>query len=116
MSVGEYTLEKAPETRANIEHALERLSGISYRTWRHEDVIFEKRRWADEMIAYLELEVSPEAVGQIVEQIDIVLAQKQPEKHIRKVTPGVHREKLTAAEIATLDEVFAPLLGRFGYQ
>lgn len=42
-------------------------------------------------------------------------AQERPDKHVRRVTPGDHREKLQPATIARLNEAFGDVLERFGY-
>ncbi|HFQ15953.1 MAG TPA: hypothetical protein ENK41_06305 [Rhodobacteraceae bacterium] len=115
MSVADYVLENAESVARTYNKTWKNLQTIGHKTWRYEDIIFEKRRWVDEMLAYLGIDLPPAMVARVVERQDVRPDGEAPLEHVRKVTPGDHREKLDAATIEKLDAVFADILDRFDY-
>jgi len=115
MSIDQYVRETAPSVRGYYQTTVDRLAAIDYKAWRYEDVVFEKERWVNEMLDYLGLSAPAGVISRVVERNDIRPSSEETDKHIRKVTPGDHREKLTPETIAELNELFAPILERYGY-
>jgi len=107
------------KTRAvqNYFASIERnLDGIDHKCWRYEDIIFDKERWTNEMLDYLELSVPQKMVRTIVARNDIKPSTEASTEHIRKVTPGDHKDKLNSGTIEKLNQALAPILRRYGYE
>lgn len=104
------------EAAALIRVAEETLGHLpAHRRYRYEDVIFDKQTWALDMMSYLGLSPPRRRVASIVGRNDVVPALEDPQAHVRRVTPGDHREKLKAETIAQLDDRLAGVLERLGY-
>ncbi|MEP6967906.1 MAG: hypothetical protein ABI906_07480 [Pseudomonadota bacterium] len=113
MTIDAFVLEQAAAFARRAEETLGHLP--AHRRYRYEDVIFDKQAWALDMLAYLGLTIPERRVASIVGRNDILPRDEDPQAHVRRVTPGDHREKLQASTIARLDDRLAPLLERFGY-
>lgn len=108
------------QIRAGFWH--ERLSRLTELTrhpaskfWRYEDVVFEKYQWLDEILDHLQMSLPLESKESIILKRDIRPAKEDINKHIRKVTPGDHRDKLKASTIKNLNSYFSELLKFWGY-
>ena len=84
-------------------------------SWRYEDIVFDKARWLDEILDYLEIDLPAESRHQFVSAEDIRPDQEDADKHIRQVTPGDHKRKLKAETIAELNAIFSDTLRVWGY-
>ena len=91
--IDEYALSHAQEFIDLYQKTWEQLSKINHRIWRYEDVIFEKKQWAVEMLDYLELDMPVEVINRVVERNDVVPDIENKHDHIRRVTPGDHVDK-----------------------
>jgi hypothetical protein len=111
----QFCLGKAPlvSNQFNVIH--HKLDGLKHQIYRYEDVIFEKRKWLDDMTDYLKLEVAEATIAAVAARHDIVPSAEDPFQHIRKVKPGDFREKLKPETISALSEAFAHILDRYGY-
>ena len=83
--------------------------------WRYEDVIFEKQKWLDEILSHLEISLPTESKESILLKRDILPSEEDINKHIRKVTPGDHKEKLKASTIESMNRHFAEVLDFWKY-
>lgn len=115
MPIDQYVLETATETLDVFKQTEMVLAAIEHRTWRYEDIVFEKLRWVREMTSYLQLDVREEVIRRTVERNDITPTSEQITEHVRRVTPGDHKVKLQPDTIAFLDDLFAPVLKRYKY-
>jgi hypothetical protein len=52
---------------------------------------------------------------QILGWADVMPEEEKPTAFVRKVRPGDHRDKLDAATIARLNEIFAEEIAKYGY-
>lgn len=86
------------------------------RLYRYEDVIFTKREWLTDMVEFFEWPVSPELVAEVSARNDIRPDKEDQTQHIRKVTPGDHKEKLKPETIAALDDIFEHVYRLYGYE
>ncbi len=84
-------------------------------SWRYEDVVFEKARWLDEILAYLEIDLPKASRDEFVRAEDIRPDHEDADKHIRQVTPGDHKRKLRADTIDELNHIFCDTLEALGY-
>lgn len=114
-AIDDFVLGRAAGLLFSFETVQRELEGKAHKLFRYEDVIFEKRRWVDETIAYLGMDVPERLIETVVEKNDVRPAGEDDAKHIRKVAPGDHLDKLRPETIAELTRVFAPVLERFGY-
>ena len=85
------------------------------KVFRYEDVIFEKRRWLSELVELVGLEVDEEVIHSIADKHDVRPEVEDERRHVRRVTPGDHKEKLQQKTIDRLNGLFADQLDRFGY-
>lgn len=85
------------------------------RSFRYEDIIFDKARFIAEVAGHFGWTCGPEAMADILRQVDVKPDVENPKAFPRRVTPGDHREKLNAATIAQLNEELAEVLEVFGY-
>jgi hypothetical protein len=85
------------------------------RTFRYEEVIFRKGELLDEICAHFEWRLAPQQRAAILGWADVLPSEERPTEFIRRVTPGDHREKLSAEVIRRLDTLFAPEMKHFGY-
>jgi hypothetical protein len=114
-SIDEYALKHAPIVLRSFEVVGRKTARLSPKTYRYEDVIFSKLGWIEDVVRYLELEVPERLVATIVERNDVRPGIESAGEHIRRVTPGDHREKLAPETISQLNEILAPVLSRYGY-
>jgi hypothetical protein len=108
-----FVLDQAGAHARLIEKTL--ANAPAHRLYRYEDVIFDKLAWVEDMLAYFRLSSPRPLVLRIVERANVVPTEEAPLEHIRRVTPGDHRDKLRPETIAALDDRLGPILRRFGY-
>jgi len=114
-NINKYVLEIADTVSRSYATTVKKLEAVGHKTWRYEDIIFEKQRWVEEMLDYLDLNVPDAMVKRVVGRHDLLPDAEEIHKHVRKVTPGDHRNKLSEGTIAKLNSVFSEILGRFDY-
>ncbi len=83
--------------------------------YRYEDIIFNKAEWITDMLDFLGLTLKKAQINRIAEKHDIVPQWEEPSKHIRRVKPGDHKEKLSPACIEKLNEILSEVLARHNY-
>lgn len=83
---------------------------------RYEDIYFNKRQFLADIFEHFRLPVSADVLDQVAERNDIRPKSEEITKHIRKGTPGDHREKLKPETIASLNETFGETCRSFGYE
>ena len=113
-----WVIEKAPGLASGMERLntwcqLGRPEQVKF--FKYEDVIFEKERWLREMSAWFGWDVPLHHIQQIAAKHDVRPENEDASRHIRKVAPGDHIEKLQPATIARLNEILGPVSAKFGY-
>lgn len=83
---------------------------------RYEDVFFDKQTFLREVFEHFAIEVPNEVIAAVAAKHDIRPAQEDETQHIRKGTPGDHREKLLPETIKKLNATFGPIGQFFGYE
>jgi hypothetical protein len=91
------------------------LSPQTTRVYRYEDVIFYKSEWISDMLGYLGLKLQGKVLSDIVRKHDMRPTHEDPSIHIRQVAPGNFRQHLSDETIKKLNEAFASILHRYGY-
>lgn len=71
--------------------------------YRYENVVFDKTRWINALCRELDVTLPSEQVAQIAEKHDIVPKVENPQQHVRRVTPGDYRNKLSPEAIAYVE-------------
>lgn len=115
MNLDNYVLESGHHTLDAFENTQAELANVEHRVWRYEDVVFDKLNWVNQMLDHLDLNVPKQVVERVVERNDVRPDAEQTDAHVRRVTPGDHRNKLQPETIEKLNEIFAPILTRFNY-
>ncbi len=91
------------------------LPGENLRIYRYEDVIFRKYEWLKDMLQFLDIKVPDRRIRKVAEENDIRPTEERTDQHIRQVTPGNYQKHLSEKTIEYLNELFRPILRRFGY-
>jgi len=82
---------------------------------KYEDVVFRKREMIAAILKHFRWECGPHAITKLLDKVDIRHPEEDPTAFIRKVTPGDHREKLSATAIAELNLQLREAMELFGY-
>lgn len=116
MSLEQYvTGDAADWMLANFDRMAARVCGADCLVVRYEDMVYRKRDFATRLNAHLGMRVAKEHIGQAADRQDIFPEHENPKRHIRRVTPGDFRQKLSQRAIASLTAKFAEPIERFGY-
>lgn len=115
MDINEYVLDKA-QTFRNIFNSYLKIEDDLLKTFRYEDVVFNKTEWIRDILEFLELDLDPSKIESIAKKQDIFPTVETPNSHIRKVTPGDYKDKLNLATIQTLNKIFNQTLVKYGYE
>lgn len=115
LEIDEYVLTFAPQYLAKLRAYRDHLDFSTVLLRRYEDIFFDKRNFLEEIFRHFGLQVDADAIREVAEAHDIRPATEQVGQHIRKGTPGDHREKLQPATIARLDEMFREIGLFYGY-
>lgn len=115
MPIDDFALERFKRIVALYRQIGRKLQGVKHKTYRYEDVIFDKANWLKDIIKTLELSVSDDWIAANVAKFDVIPDEERPDKHVRRVTPGDFKEKLKPETIAKLDRAFADIYESYGY-
>ncbi len=114
-SIDQYSIENADSLNGTISKYLQLVGSPNLKIYRYEDVVMNKQPWIKDMADFLDLELPDKLLNRILKRLDVVPDQEQPDQHVRRVTPGDHKDKLKPETIAYLDEVFADFMKSFSY-
>ena len=117
-NINDYVCEIAPMFQKNLEVYYDTLlngKNNNVKLFRYEDYIFEKERWLTETCDWFGWDVSQADRSKIVARYDIRKTEEDQNSHVRRVTPGDHKSKLTKETIETLNQIFKSSLDRFNY-
>ncbi len=112
-----YAVDHAVNVKASFEQYNQHLSNDSkLKIYRYEDVIFDKENWIIDMLNFLNLNLRPVQIVRMAKQHNRIPKAESPTKHIRKVTPGDYKEKLSAQCIAKINHILQDVLARYSYE
>jgi hypothetical protein len=114
-SIDDFALEKAEIVINQFRIVRTKLSSIPHRLYRYEDVVYDKLVWARDMVDYLGLKVPASVIEEAVAANDTRPDLEDPTRHVRRVSPGDHREKLREETIVALNARLKPILRRYQY-
>lgn len=106
--LNKYALENAQNVRTDLL-TLGELLGERTTLVRYEDVIFDKPALARMICDAIGIEVDATALAEIAKRNDIRPEKEDKKAHIRNVSPGDHKNKLTPETIEQLNETLEPV-------
>ena len=116
LSIDEYSRRAAHGYAASMGVYHQALRGLANsKIYRYEDVIFEKQTWIRDMLNFIEMDAPSAVVDAVVRDVDVLPTVEDPKAHIRRVTPGDHKEKLQKETIDYMTEVLSDEMLYFGY-
>lgn len=105
---------------ANISRFAQELNRVAafahplLRLYRYEDIWHNKRWFFLDIVRYLGLPYDQSSFDHALDKVDIKPGTDKS-GHVRKGTPGDHKEKLLQATINSINYAYQPLLELFGY-
>ena len=116
IGVDEYVLEKAPEMMRHYMRSCQLLAHPNFHLFRYEDIIFDKAPFVRQLADLIGADVDDKVCAEIAKAHDIRPDKEREKSHVRQVTPGNFKEKLSGETIEKLDELFEPVLHTFNYK
>lgn len=114
LGIDDYVLEKAPAF-LSIFNSYENIKNSNHLTFKYENIVFSKSSWIADILSYLNLSLSAEQIEEIAAKHDLFPKKEDSNKHVRRVTPGDHKDKLKATTIDKLNKVFEHILEKYKY-
>lgn len=71
--------------------------------YRYEHVIFDKMMWINALCRELDVALPNDQVAQIAAKHDVLPEVENPQQHVRRVTPGDYKDKLSPQAIAYVE-------------
>jgi len=115
MEIDEYVQLRAPELLIKLNAYRDHLDFGNAMLRRYEQIYFDKQKFLTEIFDHFEVEVPAQIIARVATANDVRPESEDPSKHIRKGTPGDHREKLAPATIAKLNDTFRDIGRFYGY-
>ncbi len=81
----------------------------------YEQMVEQSETWLERITTFVGQEITPELATALAPHLAFEVEDEKPHEHKRQVTPGDHRRKLAPQTIATMSDILAPVLKRFGY-
>jgi hypothetical protein len=111
----EYVIQHARPMKQTMMQYRPVLANAHTTLLKYEDYILDKRALMLLIAEKFGWRPDEELIRETLEWADIRPASETPTAFVRKVTPGDHREKLSSATIAALNEILMPAFELFGY-
>lgn len=116
-TIDAYVLDKAPEVNGSFMNYQHSLAGHGLTVFRYEDVVFAKEDWVLQIAKALDIpNVTHQEAKEVASPHNVFPDEEKPDSHIRRVTPGDHRNKLRPDTISKLNRIFDRVLGLYGYE
>lgn len=110
LDIDSFVLSDRADELMNDYRQYMRLTDSAWRIYRYEDVIFNKRKWATDIAAHLQMNVSWWQRVCIARHHDARPRTVKNHAHIRQVKPGNHKIVLRPETIALLNDRLADIL------
>lgn len=114
-SVADYVLERVDQLNRTVAAYQHLLGDPNLLVLRYEDVIFDKARWMDQIVAHFGWRVTDEHACRILEWADVRPESEDANAFVRRVAPGDHLEKLSAEVIAGVNAKLSDVWSSLGY-
>ena len=115
LNIDEYALSKA-QIFDKIFKSYITIDDSLLKVFKYEDIVFNKSAWIEDILRFLDFNLATDKIEAIASRHDIFPNVEKPDSHIRKVTPGDHKDKLKPETIKKLNDIFAPVLAKYGYE
>jgi hypothetical protein len=115
LDIDEYVVAAAYGYRTKLDSYRKHLDLGRILLRRYEDIYFDKHKFLSEIFEHFRIPVAPAILARVSAANDLRPDAEDPSKHVRKGTPGDHREKLKLETIGTLNEMFRESGAAFGY-
>jgi sulfotransferase family protein len=116
MLIDEYVIAHAQPLRKKLLIYAEKLDSKNTRIFKYEDVIFKKADFLRNIFEHFEISAAPSVIEGISKRFDIVPKEEDRNAHIRRVTPGDHKNKLKPETIEQLNMAYADVARIFRYE
>lgn len=116
LNIDAYVMEMAGNYLAKLTAYKTALDSKRTLLRRYEDIFFRKARFLADIFRHFGIDIPEEVTREVARKFDVRPAQERVGQHIRKGTPGDHREKLQPETIEQLNKLFGPVCRDFGYQ
>ncbi len=113
--IDEYVLRKAANHLKKLTMYQTKLNFNRVLLRRYEEIYFDKRTFLSDIFCHFGLSIPTEVIKRVANENDIRPVEEDISKHIRKGTPGDHRDKLQKNTIAKLNDLFGDSCSFFGY-
>ncbi len=115
-TIDEYVIDLSRQLRRKLMTYQEALNFDLGLVRRYEDVFFDKETFLGEVFEHFGIEVPKEVIAEVAARHDIRPEKEDQTQHIRKGTPGDHREKLLPETIEVLNKTFRKIGRFYGYK
>ncbi|HEX4159117.1 MAG TPA: sulfotransferase domain-containing protein [Rhizomicrobium sp.] len=115
MPLEKYVVHRAPGMKLSMMEYRKVFKDPGTTLLKYEDYIFDKRSLMLVIAEKFRWHVDEDLIRRILEWADIRPEHENPTAFIRKVTPGDHREKLSAETISALNKILRPVLRLYNY-
>jgi len=114
LAIDEFALREAPHVVRKFE-AYDALAGTALMLRRYEDIVFDKVSLVNDLCRHFEIDASQPRITRIAQGIDELPENENVHAHVRKVTPGDHKEKLQPLTIEKLNTILREVLVKYRY-
>ena len=115
-TIDEYVIALSRQLRKKLEAYRDALNFDLGLVRRYEDVFFDKETFLGEVFEHFDIKVPKGLIARVAEKHDIRPEKEDQTQHIRKGTPGDHKEKLLPETIEVLSKTFREVGGFYGYE
>lgn len=115
LDIDDYVLQEANILHAKLDNYKNYLDFDHVLLYRYEEAYFDKKEFLKKIFSHFALDVASEILTEVAVENDIRPTIEDPTKHIRKGTPGDHREKLRPSTITQLNDIFRETCQWYGY-
>ncbi|AXI44590.1 hypothetical protein C1J03_00225 [Sulfitobacter sp. SK012] len=114
--IDKYVTAAAPPLRRKLLKYSENLNFELGMLRRYEDIYYDKQTFLSDIFDHFGIRADPQTIARVAQRHDVRPAQEDDSKHIRKGTPGDHREKLRPETIEVLNDTFRDIGAFYGYR
>ena len=115
LNIDQFVIAVAPDLLRKLEEYHRELPLGKVFIMRYEELFNDKQSGLQALLAHHGIAIDSEVVSRIAARHDVRPEKEDPTQHIRKGTPGDHREKLQPETIIWLTEYFRGPMELFGY-
>lgn len=116
LNIDEYVLQAAKGHLNKLKDYKLALNFDNVLLRKYEEIYYDKRKFLSDIFSHFEIDVDDEIILRVSSANDIRPETEDMTKHIRKGTPGDHKEKLRKETIDKLNDYFKDEVKLFGYR